>query len=132
MSLLTATGIVAGYGSQDEILKGVDLGVGKGEIVAIIGPNGAGKSTLLRLLAPEIVPNVLAFDSRGLKLENSRPAANLEACPAPRIPGGIARPPPAATLAGSSARCSSSPPSPAPAFSLAFVCSAPPGESRSA
>lgn len=51
MSLLAATGIVAGYGAQDEILKGVDLAVGKGEIVGIIGPNGAGKSTLLKAIA---------------------------------------------------------------------------------
>ena len=56
MSLLVASGIVAGYGAQDEILKGVDLAVGKGEIVAIIGPNGAGKSTLLKVIAGLLGP----------------------------------------------------------------------------
>ncbi len=51
MSLIEAAGIVAGYGAADEILKGADLVVRPGEMVAVIGPNGAGKSTLLRALA---------------------------------------------------------------------------------
>ena len=49
--LLSVTGLVAGYGAADEILKGVDFTVEPGEITAIIGPNGAGKSTLLKAIA---------------------------------------------------------------------------------
>lgn len=65
MSLLAATGIVAGYGAQDEILKGIDLVVGEGEIVGIIGPNGAGKSTLLKAIAGLLVPKSGRITLRG-------------------------------------------------------------------
>ncbi len=46
MTLLSIAGLRAGYGNI-EALKGVDLAVEEGEIVALIGANGAGKSTLL-------------------------------------------------------------------------------------
>jgi len=70
MSLLAATGIVAGYGVQDEILKGVDLVLGKGEIVAIIGPNGAGKSTLLKVIAGLLAPKVGCVRLDGREITN--------------------------------------------------------------
>ena len=47
--MLKAKNIHKAYG-QLEILKGVDLEVGKGEIVTIVGASGAGKSTLLNIL----------------------------------------------------------------------------------
>ena len=41
--ILAVRGLRAGYGTT-EILRGVDLVVGHGEIVAVLGSNGAGKS----------------------------------------------------------------------------------------
>ena len=57
MSLLACEGIVAGYTAADDVLKGVDLTVERGEIVSIIGPNGAGKSTLLKVVAGILTPS---------------------------------------------------------------------------
>jgi len=48
MSLLDVADLRGGYAAADEIVKGANLHVGPGEIVALIGPNGAGKSTLLK------------------------------------------------------------------------------------
>jgi len=44
------------YGER-EALKGVDLTVDPGELVAVIGPNGAGKTTLLSILAGIVEPD---------------------------------------------------------------------------
>jgi len=49
-SLLAVSGLRVGYGPT-EILRGVDLTVGEGEIVAVLGSNGTGKSTLNRTIS---------------------------------------------------------------------------------
>jgi ABC-type branched-subunit amino acid transport system ATPase component len=47
--VLQAEHVTSGYGGVP-VVRGVSIGVGIGEVVAIIGPNGAGKSTLLKSL----------------------------------------------------------------------------------
>ena len=54
-ALLDVQDLVAGYEDSD-ILRGLSLRVGEGELVAVIGPNGAGKSTLLKTMAGLVRP----------------------------------------------------------------------------
>jgi branched-chain amino acid transport system ATP-binding protein len=50
MSMLELKEIHAGYGSLG-VLRGINLRVEEGEVVALLGTNGAGKTTLLRTIA---------------------------------------------------------------------------------
>jgi lipoprotein-releasing system ATP-binding protein len=54
--MLKATGLHKAYGAL-QVLKGVNLEVAEGEVVAIIGASGAGKSTLLHLLGTLDTPD---------------------------------------------------------------------------
>src|SRR4029077_6560016 len=48
--LLDIAGLSTGYGKIG-VLRGIDMTVGAGEVVALLGPNGAGKTTLLRAVS---------------------------------------------------------------------------------
>ena len=61
MSVIEATDVAKSYRGGDggiiHVLDGVNLTVGRGEMVAIVGASGAGKSTLLHLLGALDVPS---------------------------------------------------------------------------
>jgi ABC-type branched-subunit amino acid transport system ATPase component/ABC-type branched-subunit amino acid transport system permease subunit len=59
--------LAAGYGAEP-VLKGIDLRVRRGEVVAVLGANGAGKSTLMRSLAGLLRPvaGEIAFEGRDI------------------------------------------------------------------
>ncbi|MEE8548417.1 MAG: ATP-binding cassette domain-containing protein, partial [Alphaproteobacteria bacterium] len=65
--MLKVSGLRAAYGPI-EALKGVDVDVDAGEIVAMIGANGAGKSTLLMTIcgAPRASSGRIEFDGRDI------------------------------------------------------------------
>lgn len=55
MTAISIRGLTKHYG-RVKALKGIDLDLHAGELVALIGPNGAGKSTTLKLLTGQMMP----------------------------------------------------------------------------
>ena len=53
--ILELRNIRASYGSI-EVLHGVNLSIGRGEVVALLGPNGAGKSTMIKVVSGLLRP----------------------------------------------------------------------------
>jgi branched-chain amino acid transport system ATP-binding protein len=70
--MLKVTELVSGYGKVPA-LHGVDIEVGRGELVTIIGSNGSGKSTLLRTVSGlvKVMSGRIEFD--GKDVTNQRP-----------------------------------------------------------
>ena len=54
--MIQTEGITKSFGSL-QVLKGIDLTIDEGEIVAIVGPSGAGKTTLLQIIGTLDAPD---------------------------------------------------------------------------
>ena len=104
--LLEVRDLAVSYGGV-RALRGIDLQVAEGQVVAVLGSNGAGKSTLLRALSGtlglhrgRIEAGEVHFEGKNLKAA-TRPAASR--------PGWCRCPRAAASSAGSPSRRTSGP-----------------------
>jgi ABC-type branched-subunit amino acid transport system ATPase component len=87
-ALLSCRGVEVAYG-QVQILFGVDLDVGRDEIIALLGTNGAGKSTLLKAISGLVKPigGTIEFDGDDITGISPVHAARLGII---QVPGGKA------------------------------------------
>lgn len=72
MALLELKGIEVAYGPV-RALRGIDLEVAEGEIVALIGANGAGKSTLLKTVSGLLHPKAGSIRFQGMGIDMKSP-----------------------------------------------------------
>src|ERR1700750_2885781 len=70
--ILEVCDLHAAYG-RIEVLRGVDLSVPKGAVMALLGPNGAGKSTLTKLICGQKRPTSGDIHLGGVNVRDATP-----------------------------------------------------------
>jgi iron complex transport system ATP-binding protein len=87
--MLSVQGIRFSYGDT-QVIGGLDLQVGDGELVGLVGPNGSGKTTLLRLISGVLRPlggRVLIDGADLARLSSNRRARLVSVVPQnPQLP----------------------------------------------
>lgn len=56
INLIEIKDLVFGYGKQRTVLKGINMAVPRGKVIALMGGSGCGKTTLLRLIGGQLRP----------------------------------------------------------------------------
>ncbi len=75
--MIELEGITKSFGAL-QVLKGIDLSIGKAEVVSIVGPSGAGKTTLLQIMGTLDKPDagrIVLNDTEVNKLKSNQIAA---------------------------------------------------------
>ena len=75
--LLSVRGITKRFG-LNVVLKGIDLSVGRGEVLTLIGGNGAGKSTLMKIIMGIYQPDQGELYIDGERISSFKPVVSLQ------------------------------------------------------
>lgn len=75
--MLEVKGLSCGYGAV-EVLRGIDLDMGEGEVVALLGSNGVGKTTFASALSGLLRPRAGSIRFRGEEIGGLSPQAIVD------------------------------------------------------
>src|SRR5690606_10629009 len=57
--------------NKNQVLKGVDLTIDEGGIIAVLGPNGSGKTTMIKSILGMVIPDKGIIEIQGQSVKNN-------------------------------------------------------------